>query len=324
MTKPHRTAPAGKHPPSVLLLNHHQDPLGELVQMLIALDYQVTETQSLADSHQVLERLRPSVIVLNPLIPNAGGVELDLVTQLQSPGEPVPVLFLVEDPRAFPQVQRETVPLADFAIKPCRSDELRHRIERAVAMRQSFAALSDRARELEGQVAIDFKTGLLSERYFKQTLAREWKRTQRHQAHLALLLLDVDDFKTVNDTTEYAFGDAVLRHVAESLQRNTREIDYAARFGGDEFALLLPHTTPANAVQTAIRIRKMIAEIEIRDDRYAARVTASVGIDTYDGRSMMTPEEFVRRANKALHEAKRRGKNQVWLYAEDDLGAEAS
>jgi two-component system cell cycle response regulator len=308
----------------VLLLNHHQDALADLVTVLREQGLQVSETQSLADSHQVLERLRPSVVVLNPLIPNAGGVELDLVTQLQAPGDPVPVVFLVEDPRAFPQVHRDAVPLADFAIKPCRTEELRQRIERALAMRQSFAQLTDRARELEGQVAIDFKTGLLSERHFKQTLAREWKRTQRHQAHLALLLLDVDDFKTVNDTTEYAFGDAVLRHVAESLQRNTREIDYAGRFGGDEFALLLPHTTPANAVQTAIRIRKMIAEIEIRDERYAVRVTSSIGIDTYDGRSMLTPEEFVRRANKALHEAKRRGKNQVWLYDGEDLGAEAS
>jgi diguanylate cyclase (GGDEF)-like protein len=308
----------------VLLLNHHQDFLGDLVRTLTELGYQVTETHTLADSHRALERLRPTVLVLNPLIPPAGGVELDLVTGVQREDDPVPVLFLVEDPRAFPQVQREAVPLCDFAIKPCRTDELCHRIERAAAMRQSFSVLSERARELEGQVSVDFKTGLLSERYFRQTLSREFKRAQRHQTNLALLLLDVDDFKGVNDSTEYAFGDVVLRHVAEALLRNTREIDYAARFGGDEFALLLPHTSPANAVQTAIRIRKMIAEIEIRDDRYAVRVTASVGIDTYDGRTAVTPEEFVRRANKALQEAKRRGKNQVWLHASDDLGAEAS
>lgn len=319
-----RSSPAGARPPSVLLLNHHQDTLGELAQVLTDLGYQVTETTSLADSHRALERLRPTVVVLNPLIPTAGGVEIDLIADLQREDDPVPVLFLVEDPRAFPQVQRDSVPLCDFAIKPCQTDELRHRVERAVAVRRSFHDLSERARELEGQVSIDFKTGLLSERYFKQTLVREFKRAQRHQAHLALLLLDVDNFKGVNDSTEYAFGDVVLRHVAEALQRNTREIDYAARFGGDEFALLLPHTSPANAVQTAIRIRKMIAEIEIRDDRYAVRVTASVGIDTYDGRTAVTPEEFLRRANKALQEAKRRGKNQVWLHAGDDLGAEAS
>lgn len=323
MTQPTRPGP-GARPACVLVLNHHQDPLGDLVQTLVALGYHVTETSSLADSHRALERLRPAVVVLNPLIPTAGGVELDLVTDLQSDDDPVPVLFLVEDPRAFPQVQRDAVPLCDFAIKPCRADELRHRVERAVAVKQSFHDLTTRAKELEGQVSVDFKTGLLSERCFRQTLAREFKRAQRHQAHLALLLIDVDNFKAVNDTTEYAFGDAVLRHVAQALQRNTREIDYAARFGGDEFALLLPHTSPANAVQTAIRIRKMIGEIEIRDDRYAAQVTASVGIDTYDGRTAITPEEFVRRANKALQEAKRRGKNQVWLHAGDDLDAEAS
>ncbi len=319
-----RQTPTGPRPQSILILNHHQDALTELTETLTQLGLQVVETTSLADSHRMLERLRPTVAVLNPLIPTAGGVELDLVSKLQVEGDPVPVIFLVEDPKTFPAVQRADVPFCDFAIKPCRADELRHRVERAIAVRQSFVALRERARELEGQVSVDFKTGLLSENAFRQTLAREFKRTQRHQAHLALLLLDVDDFKTVNDTTEYAFGDTVLRHVAESLRRNTRDIDYAARFGGDEFALLLPHTTPANAVQTAIRIRKMIAEIEIRDDRYSTRVTSSVGIDTYDGRSALTPEEFVRRANKALHAAKQRGKNQVWLYAGNDLGAEAS
>lgn len=319
-----RQTQTGPRPQSILILNHHQDALAEVQETLTRQGLQVVETTSLADSHRILERLRPTVVVLNPLIPTAGGVELDLVAKLQADGDPVPVIYLVENPESFPAVQRAEVPFCDFAIKPCRSEELRHRVERAIAVRQSFAALRDRARELEGQVALDFKTGLFSENMFRQTLAREFKRTQRHHAHLALLLLDVDDFKTVNDTTEYAFGDAVLRHVAESLRRNTREIDYAARFGGDEFALLLPHTTPANAVQTAIRIRKMIAEIEIRNERYSTRVTASIGIDTYDGRTALTPEEFVRRANKALHSAKQRGKNQVWLYAGNDLGAEAS
>src|SRR5690606_4643759 len=145
MTKPLRQDPPGKRPPSVLLLNHHQDDFAELAQALTGLGYQVHETRSLADSQRLLERLRPTVVVLNPLVPNAAGVEVDLVTALQNEHDPVPVLFLVEDPRVFPQVQRDAVPLADFALKPTRIDELRQRVERAVAMRQSFAALTARA-----------------------------------------------------------------------------------------------------------------------------------------------------------------------------------
>ena len=135
---------------------------------------------------------------------------------------------------------------------------------------------------------------------------------------LSLLLIDVDDFKSINDSTEYAFGDVVLRHVAESLRRNIRETDYAARFGGDEFVLLLPHTSSAEAVQTAVRIKKRIAETTVQARGYAQRVTISIGIDTFDGRSDTDPAELRARANKALHQAKRRGKNQVWLYTAGD------
>ena len=88
----------------------------------------------------------------------------------------------------------------------------------------------------------------------QRILDLEWKRAQRHQNPLSLLLLDVDNFKSVNDTTEYAFGDEVLQRVADALKANIRETDFAARFGGDEFCVLLPQTSPAEAVQTALRI----------------------------------------------------------------------
>ena len=108
----------------------------------------------------------------------------------------------------------------------------------------------------------------------------------------------------------------MLRSVASALKTTCRETDFAARFGGDEFVVLLPQTTPAKAVQTALRLRKRISELTIRNDRYASRVTISIGIDTFDGVSTTSPEELGRRANKALHEAKARGKNQAWLFAD--------
>jgi diguanylate cyclase (GGDEF)-like protein len=157
---------------------------------------------------------------------------------------------------------------------------------------------------------------LLSERHFRKLLQREFKLAQRHHLPLSLLLVDVDDFKRVNDTTEYAFGDEVLKEVARALKANVRETDFAARFGGDEFAILLPHTTPAEAVHTAMRIRKTIAAAVVENGPYKHHVTVSIGIDTFDGRSTTSPDELCRHANKALQEAKHRGKDQVWLYSE--------
>ena len=158
----------------------------------------------------------------------------------------------------------------------------------------------------------------------KRIIALEWKRAQRHQNPLSLLLIDVDNFKQVNDTTEYAFGDEVLRRVADALKQNVRETDFAARFGGDEFCVLLPQTSPAEAVQTALRIRQRIAGMTVQNANFDRQVTVSIGVDSYDGRKASSVDQLRRHANRALHEAKRRGKNQVWLYSGSEQSAPAS
>jgi two-component system cell cycle response regulator len=312
------THPQPAHAARVLVLNHHRDPLAELVNALRRRGFEVTEARSLADTQQLLDRVAPDLAILNPLVLKRGGVELELVDRLQRNGVPVPVILLVDGLRGLDVARRADLPFCDFLLKPPAIDECLHRVDLALRTREAFARLQARARELEGQVTTDHKTGLLSERYFRQALQLEHKRAQRHTMPLSLLLIDVDDFKSINDSTEYAFGDVVLRHVAESLRRNIRETDYAARFGGDEFVLLLPHTSSAEAVQTAVRIKKRIAETTVQARGYSQRVTISIGIDTFDGRSDTDPAELRARANKALHQAKRRGKNQVWLYTAGD------
>src|SRR5690606_11712697 len=119
---------------------------------------------------------------------------------------------------------------ADFMNKPPSTEELLHRIELKLVTRDRLLALHRRAQELEGQVLEDFKTGLINDRHFKSILVVEFKRAQRHHTPLSLLLLDVDDFKQVNDSTEYSFGDEVLAHVASCLKKTIRATDFAARF----------------------------------------------------------------------------------------------
>ncbi len=301
----------------VLLLNHQRDELGDLNDALTRAGYKVREAGSLADTHRALAGPRPDLVILNPLILKDGGVEMEILEEMQREDDPVPVILLVDDLRSLDRAQ---IPfsLHDFVLKPHTVAECLHRVELALATRRTFAGLRRRTRELEGQVSIDFKTGLLSERFFKRVLGVEFKRSQRHQTPLSLLLVDVDNFKEVNDSTEYEFGDEVLRKVADALKRNTRETDYAARFGGDEFVVLLPQTTPAEAVQTAIRIRQRISSLTVEKGPYSCQVTVSVGLDTFDGHATSTAEVLRRNTNKALQEAKHRGKNQVWLYTGPD------
>ncbi len=301
------------------MLNHRRDDLGEMVGHLRRTGYDVTESRSLDASQRLTESGSFDLAILNPLVLRRQGVEFGLLEALHRRG-PISVLVLVDSPDGLEEARHLAVPLRDFVMPPHSIDEILHRVELAAAALDHVNGLHELARELQGQVTNDFKTELLSEQHFRNLLHVEFKRAQRNQDPLSLLLIDVDNFKTINDTTDYAFGDEVLRTVAATLKSSCRETDFAARFGGDEFAVLLPQTTPAEAVQTGLRIRQRVAERVIKSDRYSTRVTISLGIDTYDGQSATTPDDLRFRANKALHEAKQRGKDQVWLYSDDDNG----
>ena len=305
-----KTAPKA----DILMLNHHRDELDSTVLALRRHGFLVNETQSIIETHRILARIRPSLIVLNPLVLQPGSVELEVLEDLQREDDPIPVIMLVENLDAVYTAARSRLPIRDFITKPYSTEELLHRVELMLVSRERYLQLQERTRELEGLVLEDFKTGLINDRHFKAVQSTEFKRAQRHNTPLSLCLIDVDDFKSVNDTTEYEFGDLVLAHVASSLKATIRATDFAARFGGDEFALLLPHTTPAEAVRTALRVREAISGSEVTTEAYARHVTVSIGIGTFDGRSRFSAEELRSQANKALHDAKERGKNCVELF----------
>lgn len=299
----------------VLVMNHNRDPLSELCAALTRGGHRVQVADSLAQSHRAITEQRPDLVVLNPLVLCAGGVELELLEGLQRDDDPVPVILVVDDLQVLADAQQMRIPFRDFVLKPFSTTECVHRVELALRTRTAIRALQARAQKLESQVSVDFKTGLVSEFSMRKILGLEWKRAQRHQNPLSLMLIDVDNFKGVNDSTEYAFGDEVLRRVAEALKQNVRETDFAARFGGDEFCVLLPQTSPGEAVQTALRIRQRISGMVVQSGNYQRQVTVSIGVDSYDGRSASTMDALRRNANRALQEAKRRGKNQVWLFS---------
>jgi two-component system cell cycle response regulator len=304
-------------PTRVLVLNHRREPLQPIVQALRRAGLRATEARSLGESQRALDEAQPHVLILNPVVLKTGGVELSLAEQQQSVRQPVPVVLLVDSLQALEATQELKVPIRDFVLKPSSPDEVVHRVEAVLRTRAELSRLIARTRELEDQAATDQKTGLFTDRYFRQILHVEFKRALRHGTPLSMLWIDIDDFKSINDTTNYEFGDEVLRYVATALRNGIRETDYAARFGGDEFTLLLPHTTPAEAVQTAIRIRRKIAGQIVQAHGFSRTVTLSIGIDTYAGRTESNPDELRARANKALHVAKRNGKDQVWLFDQD-------
>jgi diguanylate cyclase (GGDEF)-like protein len=164
--------------------------------------------------------------------------------------------------------------------------------------------------ELSEQAETDALTGLPNRRTLDVRLAEEFDRARRHGTHLSFVLVDIDNFKNVNDQFGHQFGDDVLRAVSPVLAGSLRALDMAGRFGGEEFALILPGTPLVAGRRVAEQIRKTLSKVTFGDDeRGIIGVTASFGVSEFPECSSI--EELIERADKALYQAKHAGKNRV-------------
>ena len=166
--------------------------------------------------------------------------------------------------------------------------------------------------EVRHKARTDSMTGLVNHQTFYDELDKEVMRSKRYGGSLSLIIIDLDNLKHINDHYGHRVGDAVLLHVAEQINRCTRTNDIAARYGGDEFTIILPNTSVGEALVVAKRIVKMVAELAVayEDDSYYASV--SIGVGQYRPGSSI--DEFVNEADTALLGAKSAGKNKVQVF----------
>jgi diguanylate cyclase (GGDEF)-like protein/PAS domain S-box-containing protein/putative nucleotidyltransferase with HDIG domain len=169
---------------------------------------------------------------------------------------------------------------------------------------------------LEELATTDELTGLWNRRRFAQMLKTEIDRARRRDAPLALVMFDIDQFKSVNDTYGHSFGDLVLREVAKTLQVSARSTDIVARYAGDEFMFLMPDTTIEAAVSAAERIRRRLDARRLSDGRRAVRVTISAGIGALEPGGPEAADGLVRQADGALYAAKHAGRDCVRTWAQ--------
>ncbi len=163
----------------------------------------------------------------------------------------------------------------------------------------------------------DFLTGLKTRGYFEQQLELELKRSERKKSHFALLMVDIDFFKQLNDGYGHHVGDQVLRDVASILMKDMREVDTVARYGGEDFVLILPETSGPGAMLVAERLRRAVEQARFfaGSPRATEHLTISIGVAIFDLDAQFK-RDLIEASDAALYEAKRRGRNQVVLFSD--------
>jgi len=179
--------------------------------------------------------------------------------------------------------------------------------------RSMYYSLVGHLRELS---ITDSLTGLFNKRYFEERFFEELQRSERHNLSFSLAMLDIDDFKLFNDTEGHLSGDEVLKNIANIAKENTRVIDIIARFGGEEFAIIMPQTEKDEAFFVAERIRKSVREQLSHTWGYFPKehITVTMGVATFpsDGKGM---KDLIQNADRALYRGKKDGKDRTLLYS---------
>lgn len=226
-------------------------------------------------------------------------------------GRTLPIILIAEDVDRNRVVRGLDLGVNDFIMRPVERNELSARVRTQIRRQRYAVELRESVNHTLALAVTDELTGLYNRRYFERHLSLMLGKAQEQSRDMALMLIDMDFFKAVNDTHGHDIGDAVLKEFALRLRRNIRGVDLACRFGGEEFVVLMPDTDFRQAQSVAERVRQAVAErpFEAGAQR-PLNITVSVGVALNDAEGD-TPELVLKRADIALYRAKREGRNRV-------------
>jgi diguanylate cyclase (GGDEF)-like protein len=265
---------------------------------------------------------RPDLVICDLVMPTFDGLKFLALRATRPDLVQVPVIMLTAENDSNRKVEVLDRGASDYVTKPFNEKELLARVR----VHYRVKVLQDELREanarLESLAVTDGLTGLFNRRYFDSLLLSEVRRTLRYKTPLSVILIDLDHFKHVNDTYGHAMGDEVLRNVSKLISSHVRANDSAARYGGEELAIVLPGTTAAAAAEVAERLRIKLSQLTHCLAENSVQKTASFGVADFDGEgSAIGPEELLKRADQALYRAKQDGRNRVVTWSASVFGS---
>jgi diguanylate cyclase (GGDEF)-like protein len=299
--------------PLVLIIDDSPTMRAQVVDILkrSGLAVGTIDADNVIDGFKLLLNNPVDVVLCDLEMPKMDGLKFIDLQRSREEQRDIPVIILTGRDEAEQKIRALERGASDYITKPFDAGELIARVRVQIKIKKLQDALKERNQKLEELLNTDPLTQLANRRHLMEILNREFQRSQRSGHPLALIMADIDLFKSINDTFGHQQGDVVLKVVAETLQDHLREYDLAARFGGEEFALVLPETELPMALQVAERVREMIEKLRFSGSLKQLRMTISLGVAAFPHDQISDIEDLIRLADNALYAAKRAGRNQV-------------
>lgn len=266
---------------------------------------------SIREAIPILKNNRFDLVLLNHVLPD--GDSLDFLRVLADQGLELPVVVVTA--RGNEMIATKVIRAgacdylpSDSISKGTLSESIYNAMENFRLKREANLAL----RKMAQMATRDELTGVYNRRFFVEALEREMTRAKRYGTDLVILMIDLDYFKRVNDTYGHTAGDMVLREIGKMLLDSMRQSDLICRYGGEEFAVILPNTDVEKATVVSERFRERVSKHQFEHDSQKLQITVSIGIASFDRSSDdQSPTELVDNADQALYQAKREGRNRV-------------
>ncbi|MDH5491203.1 MAG: diguanylate cyclase [Myxococcales bacterium] len=254
------------------------------------------------------------VVLLDIMMPGLDGIDCCRLIKSMTQDSFLPVILVTARTDPDSRVEGLRIGADDYICKPFDERELLARVQSMLRIKRMHDEVAEARSRLSRLAIEDELTGLYNYRYLHDRLGEEFKRAERYRDPLACAICDIDEFKAFNETHGHEIGDDALREVARRLRAAVRDVDVVARFGGEEFLLVLPSTHFSGALSVADRVWKSIGTVPLRLQGHDYSLTVSVGVALYPSRDVKSKDDLLRAADVALSQAKNDGRDRICVF----------
>ena len=278
-------------------------------------EYEILPVETGQEALELFEKRRPGLVITDWLMPDLSGIELCERIRSGFANRFTYIILLTSITEKSEVVRGLQAGADEYLTKPFHAEELAARVAVGRKIARLQLEIEAKNRQLEQLALTDPLTDLPNRRGIEQWAKRELSGAMRHSFSFWVIMADLDNFKSVNDTYGHEAGDGVLKTFAEILQTNSRQCDICGRIGGDEFLVVITHSEREGVGAVVDRIRGQVEALNFTFGGRSAKVTASFGIASLQRGVPTNFDRLVAQADEALYSAKRRGRNRIELAA---------